>query len=341
MRSFFKQALLSTLFVAMLSPAAFCADKKPAQQATQAVDTSVVARVNGKDITKEAFDATVNTLMPTMTFHTSISDRKRALLHKKALKSLIDKELIYTYAKDNNKAQLSEKDIDKKLEEVKKNLPEGVTIDDVLKNSHMDMAELREELKKNIIATRTAKDMSDELHKKADSTVTDAFMRDYYKNNLDKFKIPAQVRVRTILIKADPSGGVRVWNASRKRIDNVLATINQGMDFAEAAKEYSEDPYAQNGGDMGWAHKGSMMQEIDDAIKDLKVGEIAGPFTSLYGYHIAKLEGVKPSVQRKYEELNLKKLKKELQDKEYKRIWDEWIDGLHNAAKIEYIMPID
>jgi len=342
MRSLYKQALLSTLFVALLSPAAFCANDKPAKVTVQQpAESSIIARVDGVDITKEQFEAAVNSLMPSMSYHASVSDKRLKLIHKRALTNLVNNELFYAYAKANKKAQVDQKEIDKKVDDLKKNLPSDTTLKDVLKRSNMTMSQLQDDFRKVIVVARVAKDMSLELRKKAEDTVTEDFMREYYNDNLPKFKEPEQIHVRTILIKADPSGGVKEWNASRERIDNVLATINQGMDFADAAREYSEDPYAEKGGDMDWAHKGSIMEEFDTAIKDLKVGEIAGPFTSLYGYHLAKLEDFKPSVQRKFEELNQANLKKELQDKEYAALWDGWIQGMRDAAKIEYITPID
>jgi len=341
MRSLYKQALLSTLFVALLSPAAFCADAKPAQQAQQATGSPIIARVNGKDITAEHHQAAVNNLMPSMSYHTSVSERRLSVIQKRALSNLINNELMYAYAKDNNKAEVDKKEIDQKVEDLKKNLPEGTTLKDVLKRSNMTMDQLLDDFRRDIVVARTAKEKSLELRKEADEMVTEDFMLEYYNNNLPKFKEPEKVRLRTLLIKADPSGGVKVWNASRQRIDNILATINQGMDFAEAAREYSEDPYAENGGDMGWAHKGSIMAEFDAAIADLKVGEIAGPFASLYGYHLAKLEDSQPAVQKKFEELNHATLKSELQDKEFKRLWYGWIQSMRDAAKIEYITPID
>ncbi len=342
MRSFCKQALLSTLLAAMLTPAAWAATNKPAKTAAvEAPRSPVVARVNGKEILKEHFDIAVNNLLPSMTYHNTVSDEKLKAMQKRALDNLINNELIYKYAQDNKTAAVDAKEIDKKVEEIKKNLPPGETLEKVLKRSNLTYEEMREDFNKDIVVSRTAQKRSEELKEKAEKTVTEDFMRNYYKKNLSKFREPEQVHVLSILIKADPSGGSRVWESSRQRIENVLATINQGMEFSEAAKEFSEDPYAQNGGDMGWLHKGSILAEIDQAIENLKVGEIAGPFASLYGYHLIKLEGLKPAVQRKFEELNQAKLKKELQDKEYKKLWKNWLDGLRETSKVEYVTPVN
>ncbi len=336
MRVFFKRALLTLLFAVMISPAAIAATNKTSQEAGK---PPVILRIDGRDITKDYYDAAFDRLLPLMSFHKSVSPERLRLIKKRALEDLVNSEIIYNYAKANNKLKVDEKTIDMKLEEIKKKL-QGKSLDEVLAKSHITMEGLKHDLAREIVISRINKEKSDEFKKKATETVTTKYMQDYYNNNLEKFKEPAQLHIRTLLIKADPSGGARVWAASRKKIEGILAEINKGMDFAAAAKKYSEDPYAKDGGDMGWVHEGSVVQELGDAIAGLKVGQIAGPFTSLYGYHLAKIEGKKPSVQRKFNSLNLKKLKVDLTNREYKRLWDDWLKDQKSHAKIEYLMDV-
>ncbi len=71
----------------------------------------------------------------------------------------------------------------------------------------------------------------------------------------------------------------------------VLNKALLGEDFAQLAKEYSEDlESAQNGGDLPWVKKGDFVPEFDQAIFDtLKVGEISQELVeSQFGYHIIK-----------------------------------------------------
>ena len=87
---------------------------------------------------------------------------------------------------------------------------------------------------------------------------------------------------------------------------------------------------------MGWAHKGSLFPEIEEAATKLKPGEVSAPVMTIYGYHIVKLEGRKASVQKKFEDLNIKKLETELEQKEHKTLWNSWLDNLKKTAKVEY-----
>ena len=61
-------------------------------------------------------------------------------------------------------------------------------------------------------------------------------------------------------------------------------------DFAEMAKEYSDDPNGKNGGDLGWFKPGQMIDELEKAAEKLQVGEVSDPVRTRAGIHLIKLE---------------------------------------------------
>jgi parvulin-like peptidyl-prolyl isomerase len=343
MISFSKRTIIASLFAALLFPVlpAVAANnlQQPAVQQNPA--TEVVVRVNDKKITQEDLDTATNNLMPLVTYHNAVSSERLKEIQKKALDNIINSELIYKYAKDNKLDSVEKKEIDQQVKDLKKRLAKGDTLDKVLKRSNLTLEGLRDDFKKDIVVVRVSKAKTEEFKKKADETVNEAFLRAYYTKNLDKFKEPEQIHLRSILIKADPSGGQRVWNESKKKAEDIAKSVKEGKDFAKLAEERSEDPFAKNGGDMGWAHKGSLFPEIEEAASKLKPGEISGPVMTIYGYHLVKLEGRKPPVQKKFEELNQKKLESELEQKEQKKLWSSWLDGIKKASKIEYVKKFD
>ena len=342
MMSFSKRTVIASLFAAFLFPAlpSVAANQQPAA-VQQKPGAEIVVKVNGKKITQEDLDTATNNLMPLVTYHNAVSEERLKGIQKKALEKIINGELIYKYAKDNKIDNVDKKEIDKQVKDLKKRLPKGDTLDKVLKRSNLTLADLRDEFKKDLVVVRVSKAKTEEFKKKAAETVNEAFMRDYYKKNLEKFKEPEQIHLRSILVKADPSGGQKVWNETKKKAEEIVKLAREGKDFAKLAEERSEDPFAKKGGDMGWAHKGSLFQEIEDASAKLKTGEISDPVMTIYGYHVVKIEGRKPPVQKKFEELNLKNLETELEQKEHKQLWNSWLDGLKKASKIEYLKKFD
>lgn len=69
----------------------------------------------------------------------------------------------------------------------------------------------------------------------------------------------------------------------------VLDQINAGeLEFAKAAKKYSEDSSADKGGDVGWDKLTTFVPEYQDALSKLGVDQVSGLVKTTYGYHIIK-----------------------------------------------------
>lgn len=89
----------------------------------------------------------------------------------------------------------------------------------------------------------------------------------------------------TIHISQDPE-----LNAEKAELINTIAgQVRDGLGFAEAAAQYSEDVTADQGGDLDWFTKGTMVPEFEDEITNLEVGQISQPFLTSFGWHIAQL----------------------------------------------------
>lgn len=71
----------------------------------------------------------------------------------------------------------------------------------------------------------------------------------------------------------------------------LLAALRGGADFAGKAKELSQCPSGQNGGDLGQFARGAMVKEFDAVAFDLPVGEMSGIVKTKFGYHILKRTG--------------------------------------------------
>ncbi|MCK4965915.1 peptidylprolyl isomerase, partial [bacterium] len=75
----------------------------------------------------------------------------------------------------------------------------------------------------------------------------------------------------------------------------LIERIKSGEDFSELAKEYSHDPTAENGGDLGYFSKGDVVKEFEEASFSAKKGDVAGPVKTTFGYHIIKISDIKKS----------------------------------------------
>jgi len=96
-----------------------------------------------------------------------------------------------------------------------------------------------------------------------------------------------QTRARHILISPNE---IRTEDQAKALIDSFYQRIQDGEDFADIARQQSDDAASVvAGGDMGWANEGGMPPEFEAKIKDLIVGQVSEPFRTSFGWHIAEV----------------------------------------------------
>ncbi len=128
-------------------------------------------------------------------------------------------------------------------------------------------------------------------------TVSDADVHAAYDKAKSHLLVPEKRRARHILITGKDDA------AALAQAQQVLAQVKAGKDFGELAKQYSQDPgSAKNGGDLGWAERGSFVAPFADALFGMQVGEIKGPVKTQYGYHIIRLDEVQAAKGKSFEE---------------------------------------
>ncbi|KKK74817.1 hypothetical protein LCGC14_2879960, partial [marine sediment metagenome] len=108
----------------------------------------------------------------------------------------------------------------------------------------------------------------------------------YYQENKESYRIPEKIRVRHILIKG---------REARERIKEIKRRLEEGEGFESLAKEFSQCPSKEKGGDMGFFTRGNMAEELERVAFGLKKGQISRLVKSRFGYHIIKLEERKES----------------------------------------------
>ena len=95
-----------------------------------------------------------------------------------------------------------------------------------------------------------------------------------------------QTHVRHILLRA--RDGLTDAEA-RERLEKLRQQILKGADFAEIARQNSEDSSASKGGDLGWVSPGDTVPEFERVMNSLKPGEVSEPFQTPFGWHIAEV----------------------------------------------------
>ncbi len=120
------------------------------------------------------------------------------------------------------------------------------------------------------------------------STVTDAELREEYRKSREEFKTEETRKVEYVLFPEVPSPEDTL--EAREIINEVIELLDTGGNFEELAAEYSEDPSATEGGDLGWFGKGRMVPRFEEAAFSTPPGTLAGPILSRFGFHLIRVD---------------------------------------------------
>lgn len=130
--------------------------------------------------------------------------------------------------------------------------------------------------------------MQKRIAEAAEGTEWEAVAREHYTANRNDFEQPERVRVSHILIRR----GERNDDEALALAEKIAERARGGEEFAALAMEYSEDPSAANNqGDLGFFARGRMVAEFEEAAFALEnEGDIAGPVSTPFGYHIIRFQ---------------------------------------------------
>jgi len=140
-----------------------------------------------------------------------------------------------------------------------------------------------------------------------------------------------QTQVRHILIRTGPN----MPEAEAKRqMSTIRDRITHGGDFADAARRYSQDGSAQQGGELGWVSPGELVPEFEQAMNRLRPKEISEPVVTQFGVHLIQVE------DRRETEVSAEKqrdfARAEVREQKLRAAYDDWVRQLRSAAYVEY-----
>jgi peptidyl-prolyl cis-trans isomerase C len=243
-----------------------------------------VATVDGTPITMEEVEAAMALLGPSATPLTEAQRRQRQL---EALDMVIDDLLLQQFLNKQG-PQIKAADIDQKIKEVVQILKtQSKSLEDFLKESHLTEAQLRTN-----ILTKLAWDAFVSTH------ITDEGIKRYFTENRDFFdRVTVRASHIEIRMAATASDGER--EAAKQKLQALRQEIVAGkIDFAEAAKKYSQSESAAEGGDVGFfPRKFTVDESFAQAAFALKVGEISDVVPTETGMHLIKVTDRKQPAQ--------------------------------------------
>jgi len=281
--------------------------------------------VNGKVITQKSIDREVHALIPQASYHATVSDTKLKEVEKDAVNNLINKELLFQYAKDQG-IRVSAKELSNAEEAVVQSLSGRKNFERAIAQAGISLSEFRTEL-------NTEESIRKLYESKIKLSFSDSDLKDYYNKNKYKFKEPEKINVQMIYTRNDPEvkEGRKI---ARKRADEAMAKIKSGEDFGDVAAKYSNDMTRIKGGNLGMIHKGRIENsDAEKAAFSLKKGETSRIVETDIGCFIFHLIDRKEVTQLPFDAVK-EKLRDELTTNREKEKMDSLLESLKKQAKI-------
>jgi parvulin-like peptidyl-prolyl isomerase len=163
---------------------------------------------------------------------------------------------------------------------------------------------------------------------------TDEEVKVYYEKNKKKFMRPEARRMIHILISVKANATLQERKAKRAKAREVIDKIEAGEDMSVVAWDYSDGPYRVKGGDMGLVHQGRLYPTLEKEVFQLEPGRLSEIIETIYGYHVVRVEEVKPTEQLSLEDV-YPKVQKELTEKKEKQLQEALTARLRENAHIE------
>ncbi|HXL01995.1 MAG TPA: peptidylprolyl isomerase [Candidatus Atribacteria bacterium] len=130
-----------------------------------------------------------------------------------------------------------------------------------------------EQIKRQLLVTELIKrEIVDKVQ------VSDEEIEKEYTSNPSLYTEPEQVKAKHIM------------TSTKEKADEVLQELQSGRPFEEVAKEKSESPDAQQGGEMGYLKKGDLDPNLEKVLFDLAPGKFSDVVETSYGFHIFLVE---------------------------------------------------
>ena len=144
-----------------------------------------------------------------------------------------------------------------------------------------------------------------------------------------------QTRARHILLR--PSAQLSQAQALAQ-LGSVRRDILSGKaDFADVATRISQDGSAPQGGDLGWANPGMFVPEFEQAMNQLRPGQLAEPLVSRFGVHLIEVTDRRDAPMTDAEQRNL--ARRVLRDEKLEDAYTSWVQDIRGKAFIEMREP--
>jgi peptidyl-prolyl cis-trans isomerase C len=256
-----------------------------------------VIEVNGDKIYAAEISMIMRNIVAQMGGEQPSAENEQALMQM-ATQRIVEQKLLAQEARRTN-VKVNEERLAEMIQNVEQQAGGRERLESSLETFGMTYdqlaASLREiELARSLIDTQLS----------ATIVVTDEEVQKFYAENPERFDAEATVRARHIIFNCPLDADAKTSSEARAKAEEARQRAIGGEDFAELARELSEGPTAERGGDLGFFTQGQTAPTFANASFALQPGEISPVVRTDFGYHVIKVEERRPARHIPLEEVS-------------------------------------
>jgi len=250
-------------------------------------------------------------------------------IYETALSRLVEQKLLEGAALKAG-IQVTDEQVQGRVSQLKTSVGGQEAFNELLTKNNVTEADVVRDMRTNML-------LGDYFNKMIEQnpTVSDAEIDTYFREHPETFGPQPEVRASHILVRVDPAADDMTKANARSKIGGILEKIKSGGDFAQLARENSEDPGSgANGGDLNWFGRGAMVAPFDSTVFALSPGQMSGVVETQFGYHIIRVDSLRTSEGRRMEDVK-EGIRNFLSQQKGQTRFRALVDSLRAAAKVQ------
>lgn len=263
-----------------------------------------------------------------------VDPKKRAELHKKvmdaALEQLISEKLMEKEMDDLG-ITVTDQEVELGIEDVRKqnNNMDEATFEQALRQEGMTLEGYKDFMRKHLRQLKLVN-----LKVRSKVKVSDKDLQQAYET-WARMQDDAEVHARHILVKVAPDAPQAEVEKAHQKAEAIAQEARKpGVDFAALAKQKSEGPSKEDGGDLGFFKRGLMLPEVDKVAFSLPVGGVSDPVRSRFGWHVIKVEERRAAEVKSFDEMK-PQLQEKLTRDQIEKYTEQYVKELRRNATVE------
>ena len=304
------------------------------------VATGPVAVIGSEPITAAEFNEEVEKLMATnlpAEVMAKIQGGRRDQLKQKLVESMVHRRLVEREL-EKNPVPVGEAAVETRIKEMREELEfaklqskaQFGSLEEMMQAMGMDQDQLRDSVRRSLALEEIVK----KAHPYKEATKEEA--KGLYEENLEFFKRPEQVHARHILLPVPEGSDEQTWEQTLARMLDIRAAVVDAktQSFEQAAKEFSQDGSAPQGGSLGFFPRKVMVPEFEAVAFSLPPGQVSQPVRTQFGWHLIKVEEHQQAGTIPFESIE-EQLARQLTTRRFQQAFAKYVEGVQAAASVE------